>query len=161
MIDQSIGNDHPPMSSGSNSPNPSLLASHDPTNHPIKPITIEPRIPPVQLPDVACPMAPQIPVSNNKMRSDSSDIFHPSFINVESKTPVHAGVKIVESVTLLSYRQIMVPSPWKSREKSRMTNINVAPAGGRLIKPPSICHITINADVSPITKIVHNINSSP
>jgi hypothetical protein len=118
MIDQSIGNVHPPISSGSSSPNPSLLASHDPTNHPIKPITIEPRIPPVQLPEIACPMAPQIPVSNNKMRSDSSDIFHPSFINVESKMPVHAGVKIRESIAFRSYRQIMVSSPGKSRGKS-------------------------------------------
>jgi hypothetical protein len=98
MIDQAIGNDHPPISSGSNSPNTSLIASHDPTNHPIKPITIEPRIPPVQLPDIACPTAQQIPASNNKMRSDSSDISHPSFINVESKTPAHANVKIGESV---------------------------------------------------------------
>jgi hypothetical protein len=123
MIDQTIGNIFPPtftanISRKPSALNPSLLASHDPTNHPIKPITIEPRIPPAQLPDIACPTAPQIPVSNNKMRSDSSDIFHPSFINLESKTSVHAGVQLGESVTLLSYRQIMVPSPWKSREKS-------------------------------------------
>src|SRR5262245_24657464 len=82
MIDQRIGNDHPPMFSGSSSPNPSLHASQAPINHPMKPITIEPRIPPLQLPVIACPMAPQIPATKNKRRIDSSDITHSSLSEV-------------------------------------------------------------------------------
>src|SRR5574341_1124236 len=90
MIDQSIGNDHPPTLRGSSSPSPSLPASHEPISHPMKPITMHPRIPPFQLPEIACPMAPQIPTSSNKIRSDSSDITYSSFIKVESKMPAHA-----------------------------------------------------------------------
>src|SRR5262245_15197756 len=77
MIDQSIGNDQPPMFSGSSSPSPSLPANQAPNNHPMKPITIEPRTPPLQLPVIACPMAPQIPTSSNNKRIDSTVITIP------------------------------------------------------------------------------------
>src|SRR5262245_20456661 len=77
IIDQSIGNDHPPTISGSSSPSPSLPASHDPIIQPMKPITMEPRTPPLQLPVIACPMAPQIPTSSNNKRIDSTVITIP------------------------------------------------------------------------------------
>src|SRR5262249_35668087 len=109
MIDQRIGNDHPPMLSGSNSPSPSLPASHDPINHPMKPITTDPRIPPLQLPVIPCPMAPQIPTSSNKMRSVSSDIPHSSFAKVESKNARSClRQKYRNSFVSLPHRQVMV-----------------------------------------------------
>src|SRR5262245_22798948 len=109
MIDQRIGNDHPPMLSGSSSPSPSLPASQDPINHPMKPITTDPRIPPLQLPVIACPMAPQIPTSSNKIRSVSSDITHSSFAKVESKIARSClRQKYRRSVVFLRRLQVMV-----------------------------------------------------
>jgi hypothetical protein len=38
---------------------------------------MDPRIPPLQLPEIACPTAPVTPTSNNKISIDSSVIHHP------------------------------------------------------------------------------------
>src|SRR5262245_54840463 len=49
----------------------------------------DPRIPPLQLPEIACPIDPQIPKSNNKIRIDSSDIHHPpSLTRSQTLSPI-------------------------------------------------------------------------
>src|SRR5262245_25254771 len=79
MTVQSTGNIQPLILSGSGSPSPSRTANQVPINQPRKPITSAPGTPPVQLPEIACPIAPQIPATNRMMSNDSSVIIVPLF----------------------------------------------------------------------------------